>query len=58
MDYIGRKITGTEYIGYDEPNEVLKPYLFSNTGPGPFGGLPSSTYERSETIPSRSGVGS
>ncbi len=39
MDYIGRKITGTEYIGYDEPNEVLKPYLFSNMGPGPFGGL-------------------
>lgn len=39
MDYIGRRITGTEYIGYDESNEVLKSYFFSNTGPGPFGGV-------------------
>jgi hypothetical protein len=39
MDYIGRKITGTEYIGCDEPNEAMKAYFFSTMGPGPFGGV-------------------
>jgi hypothetical protein len=39
MDYIGWKVTGTEYIGYDEPNEVLKSYFFSSTGPSPFCGV-------------------
>ncbi len=39
IDYIGRKIEGVEYIGYDESNEVLKSYFFSNHGPGPFGGI-------------------
>jgi hypothetical protein len=29
----------TEYIGYDESNEVLKSSFFSNQGPGPFGGV-------------------
>ncbi len=38
IDYVG-KITGTEYVGYDESNEVLKSYFFSNQGPGPFGGV-------------------
>ncbi len=39
IDFVGRKITGTEYIGYDESGEALKSYFFSNTGPGPFGGV-------------------
>ena len=39
MDYIGRKFRGAEYIGYDGSNDVLKSYFFSNTGPGPFGGV-------------------
>ena len=39
IDYIGQKIKGVEYIGYDESNEVLKSYFFSNHGPGPFGGI-------------------
>ena len=39
IDHIGRKITGAEYIGYDESNDVLKSYFFSNHGPGPFGGV-------------------
>ena len=39
MDYLGQKITGTEYIGYDESNDTLKSYFFSNKGPGPFGGV-------------------
>lgn len=39
IDFAGRKITGTEYVGYDESNEALKSYFFSNTGPGPFGGV-------------------
>jgi hypothetical protein len=39
IDYAGRKITGTEYIGYDESSEALKSYFFSNEGPGPFGGV-------------------
>ena len=39
IDYAGRKITGTEYIGYDESSQALKSYFFSNEGPGPFGGV-------------------
>jgi Protein of unknown function (DUF1579) len=39
VDHIGQKITGVEYIGYDESNEALKSYFFSNHGPGPFGGV-------------------
>jgi Protein of unknown function (DUF1579) len=39
MDHIGQKITGVEYVGYDESNGVLKSYFFSNGGPGPFGGV-------------------
>jgi hypothetical protein len=37
IDYIGRRIVGTEYIGYDEENDNLRSYFFSNEGPGPFG---------------------
>ena len=39
IDYVGRRISGTEYIGYDEENDNLKSYFFSNEGPGPFGGV-------------------
>jgi hypothetical protein len=39
LDYVGRKIKGVEYIGYDGSNNTLKSYFFSNTGPGPFGGV-------------------
>ena len=37
IDYIGHRIAGTEYIGYDEENDNLRSYFFSNEGPGPFG---------------------
>ena len=37
IDYIGRKITGAAYVGYDDSNRNLKSYFFSNEGPGPFG---------------------
>jgi uncharacterized protein DUF1579 len=37
IDYIGRRIVGTEYIGYDEENDNLRSYFFSNEGPGLFG---------------------
>jgi len=37
IDYIGRRIVGTEYIGYDEENDNLRSYFFSYEGPGPFG---------------------
>jgi hypothetical protein len=37
IDYIGRRIVGTEYIGYDEENDNLRSYFFSNEGPEPFG---------------------
>ena len=37
IDYIGRRIVGSEYIGYDEENDNLRSYFFSNEGPGPFG---------------------
>lgn len=46
LDHIGQKIKGVEYIGYDESSKALKSYFFSNHGPGPFGGLPSSTCGR------------
>jgi hypothetical protein len=39
LDHGGHEIKGVEYIGYDESNEVLKSYFFSNHGPGPFGGI-------------------
>ena len=39
IDHIGQRITGVEYVDYDESNGTLKSYLFSNTGPGPFGGV-------------------
>jgi hypothetical protein len=39
IDYVGRKIKGAEYIGYDDSNKNLKSYFFSNEGPGPFGGV-------------------
>jgi len=37
IDHAGQKITGVEYVGYDESNGVLRSYFFSNHGPGPFG---------------------
>jgi hypothetical protein len=39
IDYVGRKIKGVEYVGYDGSNDTLRSYFFSNTGPGPFGGV-------------------
>jgi len=39
IDYIGRRIVGTEYIGYDEENDNLRSYFFSNEAPGPLGGV-------------------
>lgn len=36
IDYIGRRIAGTGYVGYDEANGGLKSYFFSNTGSAPF----------------------
>ena len=38
LDHGVSRIEGTEYIGYDESNGVFKSYVFSNQGPGPFGG--------------------
>ncbi len=38
INHVGLKITGTEYIGYDESNYTLKSYIFGSTGPSPFGG--------------------
>ena len=35
----GRRISGTEYIGYEAENANLRSYFFSNEGPGPFGGV-------------------
>jgi hypothetical protein len=32
IDYIGRRIVGTEYIDYDEENDNLRSYFFSNQG--------------------------
>ena len=37
IDYIGRRTMGTEYTGYDQENDNLMSYFFSNEGPGPFG---------------------
>ena len=56
IDYIGRRIVGTEYIGYDEEHDNLRSYFFSNEGPGPSGESPSSRCGRWATTPSRSGV--
>ena len=39
IDYAGRKVTGVEYVGYDDSNSNLRSYFFSNEGPGPFGGV-------------------
>jgi hypothetical protein len=40
LDYLGHRVVGVEYIGYDEDNEVLRSYFFSNDGPfGPSGGI-------------------
>ena len=39
IDYAGRAITGTEYVGYDDANQNLRSYFFSTDGPGPFGGV-------------------
>jgi hypothetical protein len=39
MDYVGHEGRGTEYIGYDESNEILKSSFFSNQEPGSFGGV-------------------
>src|SRR5919199_6932171 len=39
IDYIGYDIRGSEFIGYDESNNIIKSYFFGNTGPGPGGGL-------------------
>ncbi len=39
IDHGSNRIKGTEYVGYDESNAVLKSYVFSNQGPGPFGGV-------------------
>lgn len=32
IDYIGRKMRGIEYIGYDESGGILKSYFFGNEG--------------------------
>ena len=37
IDYMGCRIVGTEYIGYDRENDNLRSYFFSNEGLGPFG---------------------
>lgn len=39
IDYTGRQVAGTEYIGYDEANKALKSCFFSTGGPGPSGGV-------------------
>jgi len=39
IDYGGRRVTGVEYVGYDDGNQNLRSYFFSNEGPGPFGGV-------------------
>lgn len=39
IDYVGRKIKGTEYVGYDRESQQLRSYFFSNDGPSPFGGV-------------------
>ena len=40
INHVGLKITGTEDIGYDESNDTLNSYFFSNTGPSPIRGCP------------------
>ena len=39
IDYIGHRITGVAYIGYDRSNDNLRSYFFGNEGPGPFGNV-------------------
>jgi hypothetical protein len=39
INYIGRKIRGVEYIGYDAARGQLRSHVFSNAGPGPFNGM-------------------
>jgi hypothetical protein len=39
IDHIGQRITGVEYVGSGGSTGTLKPYFFSNHGPGPFGGV-------------------
>ena len=39
IEHADLKITGVEYIGYEESSQTLKSYFFSNHGPGPFGGV-------------------
>jgi len=46
IDYIGRRIVGTEYIGYDEENDNLRSTSSAMRGRGPSGGLPSNTCGR------------
>lgn len=38
LDHGGQRHKGTEYIGYDESNKLLKSYFFGNTGSAPFPG--------------------
>ena len=56
IDYIGRRIVGTEYIGYDEEHDNLRSYFFSNEGPGPFGRVALEYVWEVGDDPSRSGV--
>jgi hypothetical protein len=37
IDYAGRRVRGTEYVGYQQSTGKLRSYFFSNEGPGPFG---------------------
>jgi hypothetical protein len=57
IDYSGRRIVGTEYIGYDQENDNLRSYFFSNEGPGPFGRVALEYVWEVGRTPSRSGVG-
>jgi len=57
IDYIGRRIVGTEYIGYDEENDNLRSYFFSNEGPWPLGRVALEYVWEVGEDTSRSGVG-
>ncbi len=50
LDYLGHRVVGVEYVGYDEYNKVLRSYFFSNDGPfGSSGGIaPEYTWEVSD----------
>lgn len=39
IDYAGREVTGTEYIGYEASTGKRRSYFFSTEGPGPFGNV-------------------